>query len=214
MRDLTEVIVGDRPDAWAGAGFALSGDAVVLGGVRLVLRGADGGDDGGDDGPRGLLSVAVAGIEEDIDGIAVHRAEPAADHHGGPPHPNAIDGIDHLVVTTPDCDRTTAALEAAGLEVRRVRRLEAGGRARRQTFFWLGQVILELVGPDDAVGDGPAALWGLALVSPDLDATVAALGPHSSPARPAVQQGRRITTIETRELDISVPLAVMSPHQR
>ena len=38
-----------------------------------------------------------------------------------------------------------AALEAVGLEARRTRDVPTEGRPRRQVFFWLGRVILELV---------------------------------------------------------------------
>ncbi len=206
MHQLREILVGDHPEAWAAAGFSVRDATVRLGEVRLRLCGPDGG--------RGMASIAVDGIADDLDGVATHAGSAGVDPSAGLAHPNRVDAIDHLVVTTPDSDRTTTALESAGLEVRRVRRFEAGGKARRQTFFWLGRVILELMGPEEATGDGPARPWGLALTSADLDATVSWLGPQCSSARPAVQESRRIATIRTDELDISVPLAVMSPHPR
>ena len=43
----------------------------------------------------------------------------------------------------------------------------------RQTFFRLGPVILELVGPPQPDGDGPARFWGIAFTVADLDATAA-----------------------------------------
>jgi hypothetical protein len=50
------------------------------------------------------------------------------------------------------------------------------------------------------------------LISPDLDATAAHLGDVTSAPKDAVQKGRRISTLRTRDLDISVPVAFMSPH--
>jgi hypothetical protein len=43
----------------------------------------------------------------------------------------------------------------------------------------------------------------------DLDRTLASFAPHASPARPAVQPGRRIATVR-RSAGIGVPLALMS----
>jgi hypothetical protein len=121
--------------------------------------------------------------------------------------------VDHVVAATPDLDRTISTLGGAGLELRRVRDTPVGGRAGRQAFFWVGDTILEVVGPAEAAGDGPLMLWGLALVSEDLDATIAFLGPdRCSEPRDAVQPGRRIATLRTREMGISVPVAVMDDH--
>ncbi len=201
---LIEIRVGDDSAAWANAGFSIVADETVIGGVRVLLDGSD--------GERHVKSLAIEGLGGgELDGLALHTARPAPMTLE---HPNGITEIDHLVVMTPDCDRTTSALEAAGIEARRVRRFGAPGEERRQTFFWLGDVILELVGPDAPSGDGPATAWGLALTAPDLDATAAAIADRITPPKAAVQPGRRIATIKTRDLDISTALAVMSPHAR
>ena len=84
----------------------------------------------------------------------------------------------------------------------------------RQTFFWLGDVILELVGPHQSEANGHAMFWGLALISDDLQATAGYLGESCTPVKPAVQPGRKITTINTREIGITTSLAVMSPHTK
>jgi hypothetical protein len=201
---LHEVVVGDDRASWAAAGFELAGDRVVIDRTAIRLVGTGAG--------RGMRSMAVDAIPADgpdLDGLPRHDA------HAPPPaprHPNGVTVIDHLVVRSPDCDRTTTALEAAGIEARRVRTFPMGGATQRQTFFWLGCVILELVGPDAPTGDGPCELWGLALTAEDIDQTAAALGDHTTPVKDAVQRGRRITTIKTRDLDITTALAVMSPH--
>jgi hypothetical protein len=124
-----------------------------------------------------------------------------------PGHPNGVTRIDHLVVTTPDLDRTTAALEAAGLPARRTRE---AGHGRRQRFFRLGEVIIELVGPVEPAGDGPATFWGFAFTVADLDATAGRLVGRIGEPRPAVQAGRRIATLR-RSDEVSVPVAFMSP---
>ena len=115
-----------------------------------------------------------------------------------PAHPNGVTALDHVVAITPDLDRTVAALEAAGLDLRRIREEPTPAGAPRQAFFRLGAPILEVVQePAEAIersggADGPAFFWGLALVAPDLDATVAGLGRSAAARpRPAVQPGRR-----------------------
>ena len=199
---LHEIVVGDEPSAWEAAGFAVERDTVTIDNTRIRLVGQLDG--------RGIRSIALDDMAAaDLDGVTVHAADPADD---AALHPNGVTHIDHLVVMTEDCDRTTASLEAAGLESRRVRRFEMGGVMRRQTFFWLGDVILELVGADEPQGSSPAQAWGLALTSSDIDQTAEVLDGRCSPPKDAVQPGRRITTIATKALDISTALAVMSPH--
>src|SRR5205085_2371752 len=118
-----------------------------------------------------------------------------------PSHPNGVERIDHIVVVTPDLDRTTGALAAAGSERRRVREIPAGERTLHQGFFRLGEVILEVVDgmPLDPAAEpqpgAPAAFWGLVFVVGDLDAAAAQLGDDLGEPRPAVQPGRRIATV-------------------
>src|SRR6185312_374388 len=92
-----------------------------------------------------------------------------------PPHPNGITGLDHVVAITPALERTVAALQAAGLDLRRIREEPTPAGAPRQAFFRLGPVILEVVQePDEVVerdgGDRAAFFWGLAFVAPDIEA--------------------------------------------
>ncbi|RMH78823.1 MAG: hypothetical protein D6683_07110 [Actinomyces sp.] len=215
--------IADDPDAWRAAGFTVGSGPpprVRLGGVEVVLTGSGGrpADE------RGVTGVGITGIDADLDGLprCDHApASPGPDHAGherpdaghAVRHPNGVRRLDHIVLVTPDCDRTTAAFVAAGLEVRRVRRIPAGDATRRQTFFWLGDVIAELVGDDSAHGAGPTRVWGLALTVADIEHTAAVLGDALGPVRPAVQPGRRIATLRTRELGISTAIAVMSPHR-
>ncbi len=201
---LIELRVGDDPEAWRTAGFAVTDDQVVIGSTAIVLTGAGAG--------RGMTSISIDGLAApSLDGVRLVRRRdpvpPAGDH------PNGVTAWDHLVVLSPDVDRTTAALDGFGVPVRRVRRFEVAGTTQRQTFFWLGDVILEMVGADEAHGEGPATAWGVALTCPDLDASVAALGDRCGPAKDAVQPGRRIATLRARDLDISIPVALMSPHR-
>jgi len=128
-------------------------------------------------------------------------------------HPNGITRLDHVVIATPDVPRTLEAFSGVGWELRRQRPTWIGEVASTQSFFWAGDVIVELVGPDAAAGDGPSTLWGMALVSADIDASVEWLGPtRCRPPSPALQGGRRIATVLTGELGITTRMALMSPH--
>ena len=113
-------------------------------------------------------------------------------------------------MTSPNPDRTRAAFEAAGLEARRVRSFETAQGPQRQTFFWMGDVICEVVGPDDGDGDGPATPWGLALTVRDLEATHRSLAPAVTAIKPAVQPGRSVCTLRSDEM--STPILFISPH--
>jgi hypothetical protein len=191
------VVSGD-PEHWERIGFTVdaAGNCVV-GDVRVVIEGGD----------QGVCAWALDGIDAGgaIDGLATHRAtdEPRA---RAQPHPNGAVAIDHVVVTTPDTSRTVGALRAAGIEARRTR--EHGDM--RQTFFRLGRVILEVVGPPERSGTGPARFWGLAFTVADLDATAELLGGLLGEVRDAVQPGRRIASLR-RQAGLSLPVAFMSP---
>ena len=117
---------------------------------------------------------------------------------------------DHLVVMSPDSDRTITALAAYGVEPRRQRHTDQYGPPFTQTFFRLGRPILELIGPATPAGSEPARFYGIAFTVDDLDATAALLGDRLGRVKDAVQPGRRIGTLR-REAGAGIPLAFMSP---
>lgn len=206
---IDELVLAEEPERWEALGFALDGDRLQLGDVRLRLAGEGAG--------RGLVGWSLRGLAEGaaLDGLPTAGAasEPPAPRE---PHPNGIVRIDHVVSMTPDLDRTVRALRQAGLDLRRIREEPTPAGAPRQAFFRLGPEILEVVQEPEHVvvereGDArrTARLWGLALLAPDLERTLAALGEHAGEARDAVQPGRRIATIR-RSAGLAVPVALMS----
>jgi len=196
-------MIGDDPATWEEAGFSVDGSTTRVGSIVVSLVGTD--------RDRGIVGACADGVTGRIDGLPLNGAP-----WGGaePPavHANGVIDLDHLVAMSPDMDRTTAALSRSGLEHRRTRTFDVGGSTRRQAFFWMGDIILELVGDDDAHGDGPALLWGLAFTCGDLYKSAEHLGDRMGTVKPAVQTGREIATLRTNELGISVPIALMSPH--
>lgn len=159
---------------------------------------------------RGVSSV-------ELDGLPTAAADEEPAPADGPVHPNGVTTLDHVVAITPALDRTVAALQAAGLDLRRIREEPTPAGAPRQAFFRLGPVILEVIqAPQDAIEQGggpdrPAFFWGLAFRTDDIDATVARIGSeHASGPRPAVQPGRRIATLR-RSAGLGIPVALMTP---
>lgn len=207
---IDELTLADEPAQWAALGFTVLDDCIQLGTVRLRLAGAG----------RGILGWSLRAIwSTELDGLPTTCSDspqlPAA-----PAHPNGIGAIDHVVAMTPALDRTVQVLMNAGLDLRRIREEPTPAGAPRQAFFRLGAEILEVVQEPEhvvAARDGgttrPARLWGLALVTADLDRTVATLGEHAGEARDAVQPGRRIATVR-RSARLAVPVALMSSEER
>jgi hypothetical protein len=205
--------LADPPSRWEALGFVVTDDAIALGGVRVEL-GAPG---------RGIVAWALDPTVGEIDGLATFdpdergRATCASRKHmaqhahvetpsaEGVRHPNGAVGLDHVVVVTPEFDRTAAALEAAGLPFRRIR--DAG--AFRQGFRRLGPAILEVVEAPTAP-PGPARFWGLVVIVSDLSALSARLAEHLGQIKPAVQPGRHIATLQS-SAGLSTKLAFMTP---
>jgi hypothetical protein len=205
---IDELTLAEEPERWSALGFTVVDGCCRLGQVRLYFAGREAG--------RGIVSWSLRAIADvECDGLPTILSQtpvPAA----APAHPNGVLAIDHVVAMSPALDRSVRALQAAGLDLRRIREQPTPAGAPRQAFFRLGAEILEVVQePEDVVERGggpdrPARLWGLALLVEDLDRVVQGLGPRVSPIRAAVQPGRRIATL-LRAADIAIPVALMSP---
>jgi hypothetical protein len=208
--ELAALQIADPPHAWAALGFTVVDEMVVVGGVELWLDAAG----------RGITGWTLRHLtgNDDIDGLAtgvatepVSAGDAAAPRDAGVPprhaavHRNGAIGIDQVVVTTPDFDRTAAALDAAGMPLRRIR--DAGGF--RQGFRRLGPSILELVEVRDGPV-GPARFWGLVVIVSDLEALRDQLAPRVSEIRDAVQPGRHIASLSA-DAGLSPRVAFMDP---
>jgi hypothetical protein len=207
--ELDEVIVADPPEAWEAAGFAVDADGSCrIGTVRVRLVGRDAG--------KRIVGWSLRGVAPtttDIDGLPTSGRDGDGLDFEPAEHPNGAIGLDHIVVLTPDTERTVATLGSIGLDLRRTRDVpvEQYGFAGRQSFFKLGEPILELIGPVEAQGDGPAGFFGLAWTVSDIDALAGQLGPALGRVKDAVQPGRRIATLRHKEVGMSVATAFMTP---
>jgi catechol 2,3-dioxygenase-like lactoylglutathione lyase family enzyme len=190
---LEQLEVADEPDDWRAVGFDVEGDLCRVSSVlvRLVRKGPR----------RGILGWTLG------DGAP----KPAA----RAPHPNGVVRIDHVVLMSPDLDRTVEELRADGFELRRIREGETPGGSTRQAFFRVGEPILEVVQAPEGTSvarnpDRPARLWGLAFLVEDLERTASTLGDLVGAPRDAVQPGRRIATLRP-EAGLGPAIAFMTP---
>jgi len=151
--ELAGLTIADAPELWAALGFTVAAGRLVLGGIDVCLGGEG----------RGITGWTLRHVSavSAIDGLptAVTADPPPPAVPTG--HPNGALGIDQVVVTTPDFDRTAAALDAAGMPLRRIKPADASaarsgeagrpaggeltGGSYRQGFRRLGPAILELV---------------------------------------------------------------------
>ncbi len=195
---IDELTLADAPGRWGEFGFDVEDAVCRLGTVAVRFSDAGAGIAGW------TLRDAAATA---LDGLATTRSE-APPRAAAGEHPNGVLRIDHVVAMSPALDRTVEALQAAGLDLRRVREQPTPAGAPRQAFFRLGAEILEVVQEPEPRA-GRARFWGLALLSADLERTAAAFGEHAGAIRPAVQPGRRIATVK-RSAGLAVPVALMS----
>ena len=197
---VVEIVVGSPPVAWERLGFALHDGAIPLGSTLIRPTGGDGG----------IERWTLAGVEDvPFDGLATRVVDDGAAPLPPPgEHPNGATRIDHVVVRTPSLDRTVAALDDAGLELRRTR--DAAGGVR-QGFVWVGDTILELIEAPGQDASAPATFWGLVVVVDDIDRAAKIAGDAVGQVRDAVQPGRRIATVR-ESAGVGLPLALMTPH--
>lgn len=203
---LVAVELGDRPEAWRAAGFDVVDDHFVVGGVQFHCTGTG-------DGPGGIQSWTLVGSgPERIDGLATSWRS-RAPVMPTTVHRNRAVALDHLVIGSPDRDRTTSAFASAlGLAPRSETEHALYGRPMVQTFFLLRPTLLEVISRPDDHGESEAVFWGLAFVSDDLDATSDSMAACEPPHK-AVQPGRRIASVHGQALGISIPLAFLSPRE-
>jgi len=199
-----ELVIGGSRANWAQVGINFSHDGVfAIGEIALRIN---------ETLPPGMHSWVLNNIDSTIvsidgiptSGITGNGQSEQRDAHGFVLTPL---GIDHVVVNTPDLERTSQALhDATGAELKRIR---DAGNGMRQGFHRLGDVIIEIVSAP-SMPPGDAALWGFVLNVADVHEVAAYLGPDVlSPPKPAVQKNRLIATFRG-SVGLGVPVALMS----
>ena len=195
--------IADEPAAWASAGFRIeAGNLVRLGEITIRLCGGEGG----------IVQWTFRNLQKDvesIDGIPVahDQSEPVQDHVTAP-HPNGCFAVDHIVLISPDWQRSIQNLGAVGLEPSR--QTNSVRKGVTQVIYRPSSVIIELVGPK--IAPEKPMLWGLTLVTADVDKAHALLQSSTKAPWPAVQPGRRMTVLQGHKHGVTVGVALMSPH--
>ena len=203
MPELVDLTAGDPPEVWTDLGFSVQGGRCRVGAVDIVLDPSVG---------KGVRRWSFAGGAETpavIEGLPTEWVDGPAEATVLP-HANHVASIDHVVILSPDVDRTIETFGHIGLDPRRERLTNTYGAPMRQVFFRAGEVILELIGGKEPSGDGGLRVFGLAFTSTDLDVTASVLGERLHPAKDAVQPGRRIATLD-RGAGSTLAIAIMSP---
>jgi hypothetical protein len=199
-----ELVIGGSRANWAQVGINFSQDGVfAIGEIALRID---------ESLPAGLHSWALTNIDStisSIDGIPTTEVLIDSQQSEIETHEFVLNplGMDHVVVNTPDLERTSGALHnATGAELKRIR---DAGNGMRQGFHRLGEVIVEIVSaPSMPAGD--ASLWGFVINVADVNTVAAYLGPDViSPPKPAVQKNRLIATFRGA-VGLGVPVALMS----
>jgi len=197
------LVIGGAPTGWEAIGIHFSNEnRCLLADVSLRIDSTL---------TPGLHAWSISEIDASttqIDGITTSLATNAATPQVTPssgfrPH---VVGVDHVVINTPNLQRTSDALaQLTGAPLKRTR---DAGNGVTQGFHKLGSVVVELV-TMPSMPEGPASLWGFVLNVHDLDGIAAHLGPDVlSPPKPAVQPGRRIATFRSAAA-LGVPVALM-----
>lgn len=143
----------------------------------------------------------------------LERAERLARSPETAPAPVAL--LDHLVIATPDPERTAALYGARlGLDMKLDRTIAALGT--RFLFFRTGGLVFEVIHrTKDGRGDGPDKIFGVSWRVADIEATRARLqkaGLDVSEPREGRKPGTRVFTVRTGTF--GVPTIVIQQGQR
>lgn len=207
MTSVAEFAIAADASAWQAVGFDVDSTSATtgslqIGGIRIRLTGTTPGEKGG------LIGWALADAPDqsitDIDGLSTTHSD--ASRIAAAEHPNTVFGIDHVVVYTPDLERSCDAIGlATGAQLKRIR--EAG--PIRQGFHRLGELIVEVV-TFPTVEVTQSTFWGLALNVTDIDAIFDRYGDDViSRPKQAVQPGRQIASFR-QAAGLGLPVAVMT----
>ena len=197
------MVIGGAPTGWEAIGIHFSKEnRCLLADVSLRIDSTL---------APGLHAWSISEIDSsttEFDGITTSLASNATAPQATP-NPGFslyVVGVDHVVINTPNLQRTSDALaQLTGAPLKRTR---DAGNGVTQGFHKLGSVVVELV-TMPSMPEGPASLWGFVLNVQDLDGIAAHLGPDVlSPPKPAVQPGRRIATFRSAAA-LGVPVALM-----
>jgi len=203
--------VADDASTWASCGFRIEeGSLVRLGEVTIRLVGRQQGRGA----TKGIVGWSFQGLPSgastaSVDGIPCTPPPTAAASPESVAHPNGATHVDHIVLRSPEADRTIQRLAEVGIHP--IREQSTVRQNVRQVIFRPSTAIIELVQTKNTA-KAPPHIWGLTLVTGDVDQTHAFLDKTTKAPWPAVQPGRRMTVVDHKAHGMSVAMAFMSPH--
>lgn len=148
-------------------------------------------------------------------------------------HPNGVVGIDHVVIKVNDTK--IAEKNLASLGIKKVKETFNSEKNISYSFYRLKGFILEVISSvqtptgsssdqlikstktendDNIYKEMYTNIWGITFVTKDINHTHQYLKELTKPSWPAVQKNRRITTLDSKSVDISLRIAFITPHMR
>ena len=199
---IAELHVGDDPSAWERLGFHIENSRCLIGATHVVFT----------EGRRGIHSWVLRNSLSSQFGPI-----PTSFTHDPVPepaiaHPNGSVAFHHVVLMVPEFDMGRAALTDAGVRIEQGQPFGSTENAMLRSAPKMGEIELELIGPESKDPSRDWELWGLVIAVDDIDATSELLGDLLGQVKPAVQPHRRIATLK-KEAELGVAVAFLSPEE-
>ena len=199
---IAELHVGDEPGIWEGLGFVVEHNRCRIGTVDIVFTPDEPGIHGW---------VLRHSSSTDFGPLPTSTVDtPIPDRAA--PHPNRSIGFDHVVLSVPSFEEGMTAVAATGVLVPEPRPFGAPDKRMLRSAPVMGDLELELIGPESRDSTRPWHLWGLVVTVDDIDSTAALLGELLRPVKDAVQVGRRIVTVD-KSAGSGVAIAFLGPQE-
>ena len=199
---IAELHVGDDPSAWERLGFCINENRSLIGRTEVVFS----------DGPKGIHSWVLRNSMPSQFGPIPTTFTENPVPNPSIAHPNGSIGFHHVVLMVPAFDIGKTALSNAGVQVEQGRPFGSTEKAMLRSAPKMGDIELELIGPESEDRSRIWELWGLVIAVSDIDATSELLGDLLGQVKPAVQKHRRIATLK-KEAELGVAVAFLGPKE-
>ena len=199
---IAELHVGDDPSAWERLGFCINENRSLIGRTEVVFS----------DGPKGIHSWVLRNSMPSQFGPIPTTFTENPVPNPSIAHPNGSIGFHHVVLMVPAFDLGKTALSNAGVHVEQGRPFGSTEKAMLRSAPKMGDIELELIGPESEDRSRHWQLWGLVIAVDDIDETSELLGDLLGQVKPAVQPHRRIATLK-KEAELGVAVAFLGPKE-
>ena len=199
---IAELHVGDDPSAWERLGFCINENRSLIGRTEVVFS----------DGPKGIHSWVLRNSMPSQFGPIPTTFTENPVPNPSIAHPNGSIGFHHVVLMVPAFDIGKTALSNAGVQVEQGRPFGSTEKAMLRSAPKMGDIELELIGPESEDRSRHWQLWGLVIAVDDIDETADFLGDLIGQVKPAVQPSRRIATVK-KEAELGVAVAFLGPRE-